>query len=389
MKLKTKISGLLAIGALILTTTLNMTDSLASVALLGDVNQDGVVSIVDATMIQKYLADMITLTTSQKEAADVNRDGVVDLKDVTYIQKYLAGIINEFPDETVTMSSNTWTTISASSYKNFTIKSNYAITYEIDYENGDGWLTVSRTGNVFKVTVRSNPSVYSYKATIIIKANGKEFPITIKQLGDLSSGNNFDGYAACYGYALNLTADPRSNPGQIVSIFTSAKPCKPGALSSLAQYNIYNFDDITYVNYGSNLVTKFEEYTMEYVKADMKALGWNITKVSSATHQVKDGNWLVALTFNPYEVIWASNGGYPKYSMDYHWYRRVDSSNGTSTWYHKRGTTAIQNIGTRVPESDCISLSSYIASQNSGNHTDTNSGSFGYLFVGYYEVGPN
>ncbi len=62
---------------------------------LGDVNDDGEVSIDDVTLIQKYLADVSSFTDTQKTFADVNGDGDVMIDDVTMIQKYLAGIITK------------------------------------------------------------------------------------------------------------------------------------------------------------------------------------------------------------------------------------------------------------------------------------------------------
>ncbi|MDP4120517.1 MAG: leucine-rich repeat protein [Bacillota bacterium] len=59
----------------------------------GDVNGDGVVSLKDASSIQKYLAGVITLNASQITAADILCNGTISLKDATRIQKYLAGII--------------------------------------------------------------------------------------------------------------------------------------------------------------------------------------------------------------------------------------------------------------------------------------------------------
>ena len=47
---------------------------------------------MDATDIQKYLSEIITLTNSQKSKADVNNDGILNVADATEIQKYLAGI---------------------------------------------------------------------------------------------------------------------------------------------------------------------------------------------------------------------------------------------------------------------------------------------------------
>lgn len=59
----------------------------------GDVNGDSIVSLKDATLIQKYLASISVLTDKQKTAGDVNGDGSLSLKDATTIQKFLAGII--------------------------------------------------------------------------------------------------------------------------------------------------------------------------------------------------------------------------------------------------------------------------------------------------------
>ena len=63
----------------------------------GDINNDGVVDILDATMIQKFAVDKINLTDKQKELADVNDDGVVDILDATMIQKFSVDKITEFP----------------------------------------------------------------------------------------------------------------------------------------------------------------------------------------------------------------------------------------------------------------------------------------------------
>ena len=64
--------------------------------LLGDVNGDGKISVLDATLIQKYLAGLVTLSDTQKAAADVNGDGSVSVIDATLIQKYIAGLISNF-----------------------------------------------------------------------------------------------------------------------------------------------------------------------------------------------------------------------------------------------------------------------------------------------------
>lgn len=57
--------------------------------LIGDVNLDGIISIIDATLIQKYCAGNCHFDAVQLFAADVNRDGVVNIIDVTELQKLI------------------------------------------------------------------------------------------------------------------------------------------------------------------------------------------------------------------------------------------------------------------------------------------------------------
>ena len=59
---------------------------------VGDTTADGVVNIRDATYIQKGLADIVTMSTTDREVADVDENGKVSIKDATLIQKNIAGI---------------------------------------------------------------------------------------------------------------------------------------------------------------------------------------------------------------------------------------------------------------------------------------------------------
>ncbi len=58
----------------------------------GDVNRDKILSIKDATLIQKYIARMEDLDDEQKALADVNGDKTISIKDATKIQHIIAGI---------------------------------------------------------------------------------------------------------------------------------------------------------------------------------------------------------------------------------------------------------------------------------------------------------
>lgn len=57
--------------------------------LLGDVNGDGVLSVADATLIQKHSASIIDFTDEQLANADMNGDGAVNVNDATAIQREL------------------------------------------------------------------------------------------------------------------------------------------------------------------------------------------------------------------------------------------------------------------------------------------------------------
>ena len=57
---------------------------------VGDVNADDVVDIRDVTMVQRYLAGILTLDSRQLAAADFVGDGQVDISDATFIQRYIA-----------------------------------------------------------------------------------------------------------------------------------------------------------------------------------------------------------------------------------------------------------------------------------------------------------
>lgn len=57
-----------------------------------DVDLDGLVSVTDATLLQKYVVGIATLTDDQKLLADCNGDGAVDVRDATYIQKIIVKI---------------------------------------------------------------------------------------------------------------------------------------------------------------------------------------------------------------------------------------------------------------------------------------------------------
>ncbi len=73
-------------------TTAPMTEPV-TVIKKGDVDNDGIISISDATLIQFALAELTTLTEEQENAADINESCLVDIDDATAIQMFLADLI--------------------------------------------------------------------------------------------------------------------------------------------------------------------------------------------------------------------------------------------------------------------------------------------------------
>jgi hypothetical protein len=64
----------------------------AKAAVVGDVNNDGVVTMADALLIAQYLADIATLTPAQKLAADVNGDGSITMADTLVTAQIVANV---------------------------------------------------------------------------------------------------------------------------------------------------------------------------------------------------------------------------------------------------------------------------------------------------------
>lgn len=67
-------------------------DTEGFIDLLGDANEDGTLNIKDATLIQKHIASIITLSERGVKLADFDESGDINIKDATAIQKYIAGI---------------------------------------------------------------------------------------------------------------------------------------------------------------------------------------------------------------------------------------------------------------------------------------------------------
>lgn len=96
-----------------ITIVQSTTENVLSSGVIGDVDNDGTVSILDVTKLQRFISSIIDLDDNHKLLADVNGDKRNNICDVTKIQLFLAGIITKFPVED-TIANTTSITFSSS-----------------------------------------------------------------------------------------------------------------------------------------------------------------------------------------------------------------------------------------------------------------------------------
>lgn len=70
-------------------TTAQPTTEPSGNAVYGEVNGDGDITIVDATLVQKHVVQLETLSADKQILADVNGDNTISVVDATLIQKYI------------------------------------------------------------------------------------------------------------------------------------------------------------------------------------------------------------------------------------------------------------------------------------------------------------
>lgn len=70
-------------------------ETIPMLALIGDVNGDGDINILDATEIQRHIAQLTTIPEDRLSCADANKDGQVNILDATHIQRFIAQLIPE------------------------------------------------------------------------------------------------------------------------------------------------------------------------------------------------------------------------------------------------------------------------------------------------------
>lgn len=97
----------------------------------GDVNQDGVITVSDASMILRYLAGLQDLTPVQQALADVNGDGRITEDDAAQLLRRIAGL-EPFPDGKSGILASSYFRVTYKDGTMLTLNNDYSLSFEHD-----------------------------------------------------------------------------------------------------------------------------------------------------------------------------------------------------------------------------------------------------------------
>lgn len=82
--------------------TFSFTSTCSEQGLIGDINDDGVVDSIDATILKRFLLKIIPSLPLENPLlrADTNGDGLIDSSDYAILTRYILNIIDHFPKST-------------------------------------------------------------------------------------------------------------------------------------------------------------------------------------------------------------------------------------------------------------------------------------------------
>lgn len=116
-------------------------------AVYGEVNGDGDITIVDATLVQKHVAQLETLSADKQILADVNGDNTISVVDATLIQKYIVHLKDWGRTGDVYQAEQPTTTPEPTTAEPTTVKptaqptTKPADTYTLYFKTKLGWMT--------------------------------------------------------------------------------------------------------------------------------------------------------------------------------------------------------------------------------------------------------
>ncbi len=208
------------ISCVILCMSMLIISAFAGTITIGDADLNGKVEVLDATLVQRYIAGLCDLNDDQLKNGDVDGKDRVNIIDATLIQQYIAQIIDKFPaqEETVNPTQNeTINKVSENITIHFSNNRKWATVYAYIYDSATGTPAVQWPGEKMTNATQNayGETVYALdvdcsKYDRIIFSNGTaqttDTPLTVANSGyfiQTTSGSKF--VVGTYPYGQDLT----------------------------------------------------------------------------------------------------------------------------------------------------------------------------------------
>ncbi len=225
-----KLISLICILTLLLTFSLSGISAVRAPIASGDVDLAEDRNIKDATLIQKYLADIVELTPLQKLVADTDGDGKITIKDATLIQKDIADVARIETDGIFPYMGLHY--------------------FYPDYSSGKAMVGVPVTFSVsaYAYDERSNPITYEFYVNdelVQERSEKSTLTYTFEEAGsyDIRAKiySSFDYSEKLYGYRNYVVVEPYKSEAPVIkSIYcTEQTSCEP-------LYEIYEETELTF-----------------------------------------------------------------------------------------------------------------------------------------------
>lgn len=97
--MKKKLLSILLVAVIALSAVSGSVLTATASSLSGDVDDNGIIDIIDATLIQRHLSEVRRLDAAAQQRGCVSGGDSLSVTDVTLIQRYIANMITQFPTE--------------------------------------------------------------------------------------------------------------------------------------------------------------------------------------------------------------------------------------------------------------------------------------------------